>query len=66
MQVLNRTSRYDLVIQTASKMAVRNPKVSARAEELLRKYRGKLREHRQFIHAEGFDPAEITDWKWQG
>jgi xylulose-5-phosphate/fructose-6-phosphate phosphoketolase len=66
MQVLNRTSRYDLVIQAAQKMAARNPKISARAEELLRKSQRKLRDHRQFIHREGFDPAEITDWKWQG
>jgi xylulose-5-phosphate/fructose-6-phosphate phosphoketolase len=66
MQVLNRTSRYDLVIQTAWKMAARNPRVSARAEELMRTYARKLREHRRFIWSEGFDPPEITDWRWRG
>jgi xylulose-5-phosphate/fructose-6-phosphate phosphoketolase len=65
MQVLNRTSRYDLVIQTAWKMAARHPQISARAEDLLRKYQRKLREHRQFIRREGFDLPEITNWRWQ-
>jgi xylulose-5-phosphate/fructose-6-phosphate phosphoketolase len=64
MQVRNRTSRYDIVIQTAQKMAMHNPSVSARAEELLRKYERKLREHREFIQREGCDPDEIMEWKW--
>lgn len=65
MQVLNRTSRYDLVIQAAQKMAARNPRVAARAEELIRKFERKLREHRVFIQREGFDPPEIADWRWK-
>lgn len=64
MQVLNRTSRYHLVIQTAQKMSAKNPAVAATAEELIRKYERKLAEHREFIVLNGKDPDEITDWKW--
>ena len=65
MQVLNRTSRYHLVIQAAQKMAALNPAVAARSEELIRTYEGKIREHHEYIRREGIDPAEITNWEWR-
>jgi xylulose-5-phosphate/fructose-6-phosphate phosphoketolase len=64
MQVRNRTSRYHLVIQAAEKMAAKNSQVSAKAEDLTRKYQGKLREHHDFIRAEGLDPPEVSNWQW--
>jgi xylulose-5-phosphate/fructose-6-phosphate phosphoketolase len=64
MQIRNRTSRYHLVIQAAQMMAARDPSVAAQAEDLIRKYEGKLRDHRVFAAANGFDPPEIADWKW--
>ena len=64
MQVRNRTSRYHLVIQTAEKVAKRNPAVAAKAEALIRKYEQRLREHHNYIRAEGNDPPEITNWQW--
>jgi phosphoketolase len=39
--------------------------VAAKAEELIRIYERKLREHRLFIDANGIDPPEITDWQWR-
>lgn len=65
MQVRNRTSRYHLMIQVAQKMPARNPRVAAKAEELIRIYERKLREHRLFIDANGIDPPAITDWQWR-
>ncbi|MEK6570043.1 MAG: phosphoketolase, partial [Bacteroidota bacterium] len=65
MQVRNRTSRYHVVIQAAEKMAARNSKVAGKAEEIVRKYERKLREHREFIRAEGIDPPEIGNWRWR-
>ncbi|MHC4114278.1 MAG: phosphoketolase family protein [Planctomycetota bacterium] len=64
MQVRNKTSRYHLVIQAAQKMAERNKHVAAKAEKLVNKYQRKLREHADYILAEGTDPPEITDWNW--
>jgi xylulose-5-phosphate/fructose-6-phosphate phosphoketolase len=65
MQVRNRTSRYHLVIQAAQKIAARHPEHSAKAEELIRKYDRKLRDHREFIMSEGYDPPEIAGWRWE-
>ena len=65
MQVMNRTSRYHVVIQAAEKIAAGHPEVAARAEALVRTYQRKLREHERFIRAEGVDPPEITDWQWK-
>ena len=66
MQVMNRTSRYHVVIQAAEKIAASHPAVAASAEELVRRYQRRLREHDRFIRVEGIDPAEITDWQWRG
>jgi xylulose-5-phosphate/fructose-6-phosphate phosphoketolase len=66
MQVRNRTSRYHVVIQAAQKLAARDPRVAAQAEELVRKYERKLSLHHEFIDAHGVDPAEIADWEWRG
>lgn len=65
MQVRNRTSRYHLVIQSAQKMAARYPACSARAEALVRKYEGRLRDHHAYIMAHGVDPHEIAEWTWR-
>lgn len=64
MHIHNRTSRYHLVIQGAQKMAARNPKVAARAEELIVKYERKIADHNLFIQREGVDPPEIASWTW--
>ena len=66
MLVRNRTSRYHVVIQAAQKIAAKHPAVSSRAEEIVRRYEGKLREHRVFVCEHGVDPPEIADWKWSG
>ncbi|MBI2191378.1 MAG: phosphoketolase family protein [Planctomycetes bacterium] len=65
MQVRNRTSRYHLVIQAAQKVAAADPGCSAHAEDLIRKYESRLREHRDFIRREGMDPPEISGWEWK-
>jgi xylulose-5-phosphate/fructose-6-phosphate phosphoketolase len=64
MHIHNRTSRYHLMIQGAQKIAAQNPKVAAKAEELIIKYERKIAEHNLFIRREGFDPPEIAKWTW--
>jgi len=66
MHVRNRTSRYHLVIQTAHKLAARRPAVASRAEELIRRYEQKLREHKPYVMEHGVDPPELRDWCWGG
>jgi len=65
MHIRNRTSRWHLVIEAAFRMAKRNPAVSALAEEIIRKYERKIREHEVFIRENGHDPEEITEWQWK-
>jgi len=64
MHILNRTSRYHVIIQAAQKMGASNRKVAAKAEELVLKYERKIADHRQFIRNEGIDSPEVTDWVW--
>ena len=64
MHIHNRTSRYHLVIQSAQKIAWRNPKTSAKAEELIVRFERKITDHGVFIRREGVDPPEIAGWKW--
>jgi xylulose-5-phosphate/fructose-6-phosphate phosphoketolase len=64
MHIHNRTSRYHLIIQGAQKIAARNPKAGAKAEELIVKYEKKIADHGIFIRREGVDPPEIAQWKW--
>lgn len=66
MHIHNRTSRYHLIIQGAQKIAARNPKAAAKAEELIVKYERKIADHGVFIRREGVDPPEIAEWKWAG
>jgi len=66
MQVRNRTSRYHLVAQAVRKVALLDPRCSARAEELVRLVEKKLADHRRFILDNGEDPAEITGWAFRG
>jgi len=65
MQVRNKTSRWHLVIQTAEKLAARNPRMAALAEELIRKYEGKLTEHHAYVRETSIDPPEILNWRWK-
>jgi xylulose-5-phosphate/fructose-6-phosphate phosphoketolase len=64
MHIHNRTSRYHLVVQGAQKVSRRNPKVAAKAEELVVKYERKIADHTVFIRREGIDPPEIAGWSW--
>ena len=64
MHIRNRTSRYHVVIQTAQKLAAKEPRVAAKAERLIRYYERLIARHRTFIEREGIDPPEISAWRW--
>jgi xylulose-5-phosphate/fructose-6-phosphate phosphoketolase len=65
MHVRNRTSRYHLVLQACENLARRKPAMAGSAEEIIRRYETKIREHGAFVREQGVDPAEIADWRWQ-
>lgn len=64
MQIVNRTSRYHLVMQAAQKVARRHPGRAAKAEYLVTKYGRRIRDHGEYIREYGVDPPEITGWNW--
>ncbi|MEY4440400.1 MAG: hypothetical protein RLY49_26 [Candidatus Parcubacteria bacterium] len=65
MQIRNKTSRYDLVIQ-AMKMIGDDVAILERRQAIISKYERKLTEHREFIIKNGVDPDEIEKWVWNG
>ncbi|MDP3004175.1 MAG: phosphoketolase family protein, partial [Candidatus Azambacteria bacterium] len=66
MQVRNETSRYHLAIEAFVKMAEGGFLESEKAGGLVKKYKQKLDEHREFIKINGVDPEEIEKWQWKG
>lgn len=64
MMVRNRSSRFHVVMQAARAIAMREPKHSALAEEIIVRHERRLAEHREFIRREGTDPPEIARWHW--
>lgn len=64
MQVRNETSRYHLAIDAFAKMAERGFLETSKAESLIKKYKQKLDEHREYIKINGVDPEEIENCKW--
>ena len=65
MQVRNETSRYHLAIDAFDKLAKWGFLEIGKAENLIKKYKQKLNEHREYIKINGIDPEEIENWKWE-
>lgn len=65
MCVRNRTSRYHLIMQAIRHATPHNPKVAAKASELISHYEYELIRHRDYIEKNGTDPEEISSWKWE-
>ena len=64
MQIRNGTSRYDLVIQAIERLPD-EVAIAERRDAVIRKYRTKISEHREYIIRNGVDPDEIEQWTWQ-
>jgi xylulose-5-phosphate/fructose-6-phosphate phosphoketolase len=63
MQIRNKTSRYDLVIQ-AVEMLPEYVVIKERKQAIIEKYNKKLTDHRAYIIKNGVDPEEIENWVW--
>jgi xylulose-5-phosphate/fructose-6-phosphate phosphoketolase len=64
MQIRNKTSRYDLVIQAMSLLGD-DVAIKERRDAITSKFQRKLTEHREFIIKNGIDPDEIEQWTWK-
>jgi phosphoketolase len=65
MLVRNRVSHYHLVIQAAQKIAKQRSGVGSVADDLVRLYERKIREHTTYALEHGVDPFEIAAKVWQ-
>ncbi len=66
MQVRNKTSRYHLAMEAFALMKKRDFLDNNKADDLIKKYKQKLDEHREYIAKHGVDPEEIENWTWKG
>jgi xylulose-5-phosphate/fructose-6-phosphate phosphoketolase len=64
MNVVNGTDRYHIMMQAIRFAAPHNSKVAVRASELVHYYEYVLADFERYIHENGVDPKEITDWHW--
>lgn len=64
MCVRNKTSRYHLAMQAIRLASAHNAQVEAEARKWVSHFEYELWKHRMFIHNNGYDPKEITDWSW--
>jgi xylulose-5-phosphate/fructose-6-phosphate phosphoketolase len=62
--VLNRASRYHVLMQAVRAAAKSNPQVATQADHIVARCETKLEEHQRYIRAHGEDMPEIADWKW--
>ena len=60
MLLRNGTSRWQLALAAMQ----RAQGWSSAVAPVIERYAGKLDEHRRFIEANGYDPPEITSWRW--
>jgi xylulose-5-phosphate/fructose-6-phosphate phosphoketolase len=64
MQIRNKTSRYDLVIQTMN-LIDDSVVIPERKRAIINKYQDLLKKHREFIIKNGIDPDDIENWIWK-
>lgn len=65
MQVLNKTSRYHLILEALSFLAADQVITLEQSQELSKIYGQKLIEHTSYIKRFGVDPKEIAEWQWK-
>lgn len=63
MLVLNKASRYDLVIKVIENLRNKKQDISKKADKIILEMKEKLLGHRTYILENGKDPEEINAWK---
>lgn len=64
MQVLNGTSRFQVVIEAVEAASKHNTKIAEIKNDIIYMMQNKLRDHRNYIIENGDDMPEIKNWIW--
>lgn len=64
IHIRNKTDRYNLFMEAVEKVAKDGVVDQEKANELLLKYRNKIKDHKDYILKVGDDPEEILNWSW--
>lgn len=64
LHIRNKTDRYNLFIEAIEKLAVNGVVDQEKANRLVLKYQGKIKDHKEYITQVGDDPEEILNWEW--
>jgi xylulose-5-phosphate/fructose-6-phosphate phosphoketolase len=64
IHIRNKTDRYNLFIEAVEKVAKNNVIEQEKANELVLKYKNKIKDHKDYIMRVGDDPEEILKWEW--
>ena len=64
MHVRNMTDRYNLAKEVYTRAASTGAVEMQKAKLLIEKYEEALKDHKEYIIANGVDPDEIENWKW--
>lgn len=65
LHIRNKTDRYNLFIEAIDKVAKMGAINQEKANELILKYQGKIKDHKDYIMRVGDDPEEILNWQWK-
>ncbi|MEI6842949.1 MAG: phosphoketolase family protein [bacterium] len=65
LHLRNKTSRYHLAIETFEKMRDEGVLDSEKASMLIKVYKQKIDDHRQYVKQYGVDTEEIETWQWK-
>lgn len=64
IHIRNKTDRYNLLIEAVEKVAQDGVINQEKANQLVLKYRAKIKDHKDYIMRVGDDPEEILNWQW--
>lgn len=65
LHIRNTTDRYNLLIEALEKLANNKIINIEKANELILKYRNKIKDHKDYITQFGDDPEDILNWTWK-
>jgi len=65
LHLRNETSRYHLAIEAFKTMAEKGVVAKGESDKLIKIYKKKINDHREYVKKHGVDTEEIENWQWK-